>query len=194
MVSELCWTIDQLSLMLLNQLMHCHWPVDWAAHLGGLIAGLLVGIPIFALHIESMVWRTLWVVTGSGATIMCFVWSLTYMYSGAIEPAEELRDVCGKSTASISCSKHSELLFTHKTGLVRKQKVTTKSSSRIMSVLVLENDAADETEWSRSLCIGQLTIENIFRVLPFPALLAVVVSSTHNSTQHTTTTRLSSSS
>ena len=69
--------------------------VDWAAHLGGLVAGVLVGIPIFALHIESIVWRVLWVVMGSGATLMCFVWSLMHMYSGAIEPAEELRDVCG---------------------------------------------------------------------------------------------------
>jgi hypothetical protein len=69
--------------------------VDWAAHLGGLVAGLLVGIPIFALHFESMIWRTLWVVIGTAATVVCFVWSLSYMYSGAIEPAEELGDVCG---------------------------------------------------------------------------------------------------
>jgi hypothetical protein len=80
--------------MLFNVLMHCR-SVDWAAHMGGLVAGVLVGIPIFALHIESMVWRILWVVMGTCATVMCFVWSLMYMYSGAIEPAEELRDVCG---------------------------------------------------------------------------------------------------
>lgn len=63
--------------------------------MGGLVAGLLVGIPIFALCIESMIWRILWVLTGTAATVVCFVWSLIYMYSGAIEPADELGDVCG---------------------------------------------------------------------------------------------------
>lgn len=61
------------------------------------MSGILVGVPIFALHIESVLWRTLWVILGTGLLIMSFAWSLTYMYSGAIEPAEELSDICGKS-------------------------------------------------------------------------------------------------
>jgi membrane associated rhomboid family serine protease len=69
--------------------------VDWAAHFGGLVSGILVGVPIFALHIENVWWRTLWIIVGFALLIMSFVWSLTYMYSGAIEPAEELSDICG---------------------------------------------------------------------------------------------------
>lgn len=76
--------------------------MDWAAHLGGLVTGILVGVPIFAMHIESKIWRALWVILGVGLLIMSFIWSLTYMYSGAIEPAEELSDICGKCLACLS--------------------------------------------------------------------------------------------
>jgi uncharacterized membrane protein len=69
--------------------------VDWAAHLGGLIAGLLVGIAIFACHIRTLAWRLLWFMIGMVSTIVCFAMALQYMYSGEIETAEELRDVCG---------------------------------------------------------------------------------------------------
>lgn len=44
-----------------------------------------------------MIWRSLWVIIGTGATIGCLVVGLKYIYSGAIDPAEELEDVCGKS-------------------------------------------------------------------------------------------------
>jgi hypothetical protein len=77
-----------------------YYSVDWAAHFGGLVSGILVGVPIFALHIENVWWRTLWIIVGVALLIMSFVWSLTYMYSGAIEPAEELSDICGKSPVS----------------------------------------------------------------------------------------------
>jgi hypothetical protein len=65
------------------------------------VSGILVGVPIFALHIENVWWRTLWIIVGVSLLIMSFVWSLTYMYSGAIEPAEELSDICGKSLVSL---------------------------------------------------------------------------------------------
>lgn len=69
--------------------------VDWAAHLGGLIGGILIGIPVFAMHIESVIWRSVLVLFGAAATIVCFVFALSYMYGGNVEAAEELRDVCG---------------------------------------------------------------------------------------------------
>lgn len=68
--------------------------VDWAAHLGGLAAGIIVGIFIFACEIESVLWRIFWGLVGMAATAVSFTMALSYMYSGAIEPMEELRDVC----------------------------------------------------------------------------------------------------
>jgi len=69
--------------------------VDWAAHLGGLVAGMLVGIPIFAFHIENGPCRVVWVLLGTAATVATFAFALIYMYSGAVDPADELGDVCG---------------------------------------------------------------------------------------------------
>jgi membrane associated rhomboid family serine protease len=70
--------------------------VDWAAHLGGLIAGMLVGIFLFARDgIETLCYRAVWVLAGLAATIGCFFWAIQYLYSGAIVPSESLQDVCG---------------------------------------------------------------------------------------------------
>jgi membrane associated rhomboid family serine protease len=68
--------------------------VDWAAHVGGVLAGLCIGVIIFACEIESVPWRILWLVIGVALTTASFGYSMSYMYSGAIQPAEELRDVC----------------------------------------------------------------------------------------------------
>jgi len=69
--------------------------VDWAAHLGGLIAGFLVGLMIFAWEIHGMAWKILWFAIGSALTLTALIVSLQYMYSGEIETMDELRDVCG---------------------------------------------------------------------------------------------------
>jgi hypothetical protein len=69
--------------------------VDWSAHLGGLLAGLLVGLPLFSCWIKTVYWRVPWFTVGAVLFVTCFSWALGYMYSGAIDPAEELRDVCG---------------------------------------------------------------------------------------------------
>ena len=69
--------------------------VDWAAHLGGLVAGFLVGLMIFCFEIHSHCWKIVWLVIGTAATITCFTVAFTYMYSGNVETIEELRDVCG---------------------------------------------------------------------------------------------------
>jgi membrane associated rhomboid family serine protease len=67
--------------------------VDWAAHLGGLLTGITLGLAVFAFSVESMVWRCIWFATGLALTITLFVTSLMYMYND-VEPVERLRDVC----------------------------------------------------------------------------------------------------
>jgi len=69
--------------------------VDWAAHLGGLVAGFVVGLMIFAWDIPGMAWKVLWFSIGTAATVTTFTLALQYMYSGEVETVEELRDVCG---------------------------------------------------------------------------------------------------
>lgn len=69
--------------------------VDWAAHLGGLIAGFVVGLMIFAWDIPGVGWKVLWFAIGTAATVTAFTVGLQYMYSGEVETVEELRDVCG---------------------------------------------------------------------------------------------------
>jgi membrane associated rhomboid family serine protease len=67
--------------------------VDWAAHLGGLLTGITVGLTVFAFSVESMAWRCIWFVVGLALTITLFVTSLRYMYND-VEPVEHLSDVC----------------------------------------------------------------------------------------------------
>ena len=67
--------------------------VDWAAHLGGLLAGMTVGLTIFAFSIQNWAWRIIWFLVGLSTTIIGFVMSLKYMYT-KVEPLEILRDVC----------------------------------------------------------------------------------------------------
>jgi membrane associated rhomboid family serine protease len=69
--------------------------VDWAAHMGGLAAGFVVGILVFATEIENKFWRFFWMLVGIIATTASFTVAIKYMYSGSIETIEELRDVCG---------------------------------------------------------------------------------------------------
>mmetsp|Transcript_16154 Transcript_16154/g.45254 ORF Transcript_16154/g.45254 Transcript_16154/m.45254 type:complete len:385 (-) Transcript_16154:193-1347(-) len=69
--------------------------VDWAAHLGGLLAGLVVGIMVFSCTIKTILWRCIWFLVGTAITGVFYGISFQYMYSGNIDVAEELRDVCG---------------------------------------------------------------------------------------------------
>jgi membrane associated rhomboid family serine protease len=68
--------------------------VDWSAHLGGLVTGILVGASIFACQVESVCWRALLSLAGLAATAVAFVLGFAYMYSGAVQPMPELADVC----------------------------------------------------------------------------------------------------
>lgn len=69
--------------------------VDWAAHLGGVVSGLVVGICIFAWDMHLIGWKCFWFAAGAALVFMAYSTALGYMYSGNIEAAEELRDVCG---------------------------------------------------------------------------------------------------
>jgi hypothetical protein len=72
--------------------------VDWAAHLGGLLAGLFVGFMTFSIHMESYCLRLIWFLVGMALTLGFIVPCLEMMYSGDVPMNEELRDVCGYYT------------------------------------------------------------------------------------------------
>lgn len=67
--------------------------VDWAAHLGGLLAGQTTGLILFSTKIRSLCWATIWSIVGLVLICVGFIVAITFMLS-SIEPAEELRDVC----------------------------------------------------------------------------------------------------
>mmetsp|Transcript_12955 Transcript_12955/g.19058 ORF Transcript_12955/g.19058 Transcript_12955/m.19058 type:complete len:303 (+) Transcript_12955:78-986(+) len=68
--------------------------VDWAAHLGGLLAGIFIGMLLFACSIEYTFCKILWFIIGLFLTVFGFALALDYMYH-RVEPVEELADVCG---------------------------------------------------------------------------------------------------
>jgi membrane associated rhomboid family serine protease len=67
--------------------------VDWAAHLGGLLAGIVVGLMIFAHSIDNRCWVRIWFLVGTALTIIFYAVSLNHMYTD-VDPPEEIRDVC----------------------------------------------------------------------------------------------------
>ena len=67
--------------------------VDWAAHMGGLVAGYSVGMILFAIKARTYTLKIFWGSIGIFLTIVLFSTSLEYMYN-EVEPEEELRDVC----------------------------------------------------------------------------------------------------
>eukprot|EP00559_Dactyliosolen_fragilissimus_P005239 CAMPEP_0184860824 /NCGR_PEP_ID=MMETSP0580-20130426/5640_1 /TAXON_ID=1118495 /ORGANISM="Dactyliosolen fragilissimus" /LENGTH=343 /DNA_ID=CAMNT_0027358077 /DNA_START=35 /DNA_END=1066 /DNA_ORIENTATION=+ len=70
--------------------------VDWAAHLGGLLGGLSVGLMIFACRIKTLFFRLVWFLLGAFITVVGFSVSITYMIEEKKdEVAAELADVCG---------------------------------------------------------------------------------------------------
>lgn len=69
--------------------------VDWAAHLGGLLAGMFVGFMCFSIHMESFCLRLIWFLVGMALTFGFFIPCIDLMYSGEVQLNEDLRDVCG---------------------------------------------------------------------------------------------------
>ena len=73
--------------------------VDWAAHVGGVIAGFVFGIVCFSFQlgrrdsIVSWVFVALWFIVGLGGVIAYYVMMLVYMYT-EVEANPDLKDVC----------------------------------------------------------------------------------------------------
>jgi len=67
--------------------------VDWAAHLGGLLAGIAVGLILFSTMIQSCCWSLIWFIVGVALTGAAFTWEFVYLFQN-VEASEELRDVC----------------------------------------------------------------------------------------------------
>merc|ERR1712228_1154855 len=67
--------------------------VDWAAHLGGFVAGITIGLIIFSTTIKTCCWAFIWFACGVASTTAFFVWEILYLNQN-VEYSEELRDVC----------------------------------------------------------------------------------------------------
>lgn len=67
--------------------------VDWAAHLGGLVAGVFVGMLLFSIDHHWICGKLVWMILGAATTIVAFGLALKAMMD--VEPPQELRDVCG---------------------------------------------------------------------------------------------------
>jgi membrane associated rhomboid family serine protease len=68
--------------------------VDWAAHVGGLLSGMAIGLTIFSCYTATICWRVIWFVVGFALTVAYFAVTFLYMYN-RVTPNEALRDVCG---------------------------------------------------------------------------------------------------
>mmetsp|Transcript_9560 Transcript_9560/g.28536 ORF Transcript_9560/g.28536 Transcript_9560/m.28536 type:complete len:355 (-) Transcript_9560:2088-3152(-) len=69
--------------------------VDWAAHLGGVVAGFCVGMIVFSANLKKARFSKLfWLLVGLAITVVYFAVVFQRMFAGEIETAEELRDVC----------------------------------------------------------------------------------------------------
>ena len=82
--------------------------VDWAAHLGGLIAGFCIGLILFALNMnKACCSKVVWLVVGIASTALYFGFIFQRIVSGQIEPMEDLRDVCNyyeQNLANYECN------------------------------------------------------------------------------------------
>lgn len=66
--------------------------VDWAAHLGGMVAGFVLGLVCFSFRIRSWFFTLAWLVVGVGTTIALYSAAMAYMYN-EVETKDELRCV-----------------------------------------------------------------------------------------------------
>jgi hypothetical protein len=67
--------------------------VDWAAHLGGLIAGFAAAFLCFAPKIKTRMYAVFWSVVGVAMNVSLYVPMIKYMIND-VQPNEELNDVC----------------------------------------------------------------------------------------------------
>jgi ABC-type uncharacterized transport system permease subunit len=70
-------------------------PVDWSAHVGGLISGFCIGMVLFAFEVKKIIMKILSFLLGVAITCAYFTLTFKVMYSGNVDTPDELRDVCG---------------------------------------------------------------------------------------------------
>lgn len=69
--------------------------VDWAAHVGGLIAGFTIGMMCFALQIKTVRWRIIWFLVGTTLTTLLMATTIGYCFEVVKnDVAKDLEDVC----------------------------------------------------------------------------------------------------
>ena len=68
--------------------------VDWAAHLGGLIAGFTSAFLCFAPTIKTKFWAVFWFIIGVAMNVGMYTGLLIYMYT-KVDPMDDLDDICG---------------------------------------------------------------------------------------------------
>merc|ERR1719469_1666412 len=68
--------------------------VDWAAHLGGLVGGQIVGMLLFSSRIRTIACAIWWCLVGFAMSIIGYAMAIMYLYTN-VQPMDELRDVCG---------------------------------------------------------------------------------------------------
>lgn len=70
--------------------------VDWAAHVGGLLAGFTVGLMVFSFRVKALKWKCFWFMFGFTITFFGFAVSIVKMMDEVKDGvAEEMGDVCG---------------------------------------------------------------------------------------------------
>jgi len=68
--------------------------VDWAAHLGGLLAGFAVSFLCFAPKIKTRSYAIFWTAVGLALNVVFYSTLVTYMLT-EVEPMNDLNDICG---------------------------------------------------------------------------------------------------
>ena len=70
--------------------------VDWAAHVGGLMGGFLVGMMIFSFQIKTTRWKLGMFAVGALASLIFYGTGIHHMFNEAKQKvAVEMSDVCG---------------------------------------------------------------------------------------------------
>jgi len=68
--------------------------VDWAAHLGGLVAGFVASFLCFAPQIKTKCYAIFWFFVGLVMNAAMYIITIGYMLN-QVEPIDDLEDVCG---------------------------------------------------------------------------------------------------
>jgi len=64
--------------------------VDWAAHVGGTLAGFAIGLVCFSCKFRNWIFKIIWLTVGIGCTVAFFSALCVYMYN-EVEVKDELR-------------------------------------------------------------------------------------------------------